>query len=252
MPGTTFRGVTAFNVDDRAVLQLYRRFPREVAIQLRDVFGQWGGKHRKEVSRRLSGKKLRNLVIKSRANRNPSFFYQVEPRQVGRQAGQGFAFSEGHRLDEVSLRIFSTSEVTALHETGGTVRPAKGSFMAIPIRSRGGQVVTAESGGFAFSAGVRRKGVRGRVRPTPSDLRAQGAEIFRRGNLLYVRSRTKTGRLGRARPAFFLVRTVTIKPRLGIIRAWNALAGDRQRRLKRGMERAVQQAGRKASRAVSA
>jgi len=233
----SFPGAT-FSVNNEQIGDLFAVVPDVLANNLRDVFGQFGGSHRREVGNRLRGKPLRKMVQAVGKFRNPSFFYRAEPKQTGKTANEGFQFASGPRLSDISLDIFSTSEVTALHETGGTVRPKSGPWLVIPIKSSGGNVATTKSGGIRFDRGRTVDGKR--KRSTVQQWKDNGFAVFRRGQVLFAAKRLKSGKLSnRPRPIAILKRSVTIPARLGVISTWESLEGDRQRRLGTALQRTL-------------
>jgi hypothetical protein len=190
--------------------------PTITAKHMRDVFGQFAGSHRKAVVAGATPNYQRLL--------RKSLFYRVRPRQVSKSSAKGVgALVRGAvRIEDIRMRIWATSQVTLLHETGGTVT-AKGGAMAIPVAGSDGNLR------------VRRTRKPGEKNPdrapvSPSQMKAAGITLVRKGNLLFRVDKTAKGN-DRLKLTHLLTGAVRIKPALGILRHWNALSLDRQRRL---------------------
>lgn len=196
-----------------------------VAKYMRDVFGQFAGSHRRAV---LAGA----LPGYKRLLRR-SLFYRVLPKQRRQKVGKenkfvalsGFAIGAGVRLEDISMRIYSTSRVTLLHEVGGVVTAKAGSRMAIPVK--------------ADRDGVRARSVSGGSRrQSPAVLMAQGVQLIRRGKGLFRVDKTAKGR-DRLTMTHLLTGSVRIKPALNVVSTWRSLELDRKRRLQRAIDGAT-------------
>lgn len=216
--------------DLRRVEAMFAVSPKIVAKHMRDVFGQFAGSFRKTL--------LAGLPPNYQRLARKSVFYRVRPKQ----AAQSTAFSVGNlvrgvdALDEIRMRIWATSQVTLLHEIGGTVHARGGRAMAIPVDASGK---------------VRRTRKRGDRATTPAGMRAAGKTLIRRGGALFEVSKTAKGK-ERLKLTHLLTGAVNIKPALGVIRTWNGLEADRQRRLQIAINRAAAEMARVAAKRTSA
>lgn len=207
--------------------------PDIIGTYMRDVFGQFGGSFRRQLLA-SSRPGMRELARRS-------VFYSLRPKQkktrgVAKQALIGYQFTERPKMENISLLVFSTSKVTLLHEVGGVVRAKDGGSMAIPVRGR----KTRKPG----SAKIwNLKGAKRRER-LPARLKNNGDKLVRLGKILYRTSPNKKGRRT-YEPTHLLLREVRIKPQLGIMRTWDSMAGDRQRRMQKAIDGAAEEIARR-------
>lgn len=222
-------------IDARDLARIERMFsamPQVIAKYMRDVFGQFAGSHRRATLAKLPPG-LKRLARKS-------LFYSVRPKQkkvavgsnivtgrdiLGFQALGGHDVSKVVRMEDIKMRIYSTSPVTLLHETGGVVT-SSGKLMRIPI-----------------TAG--RKGIQARKRAVEEK---DGAQYVALGKILFRVD--DNGGKRKLVPVALLKRSITIKPALGIVATWNALEADRARRMQRALTAAADEIARTVGRSV--
>lgn len=222
------------NPNDLAAIQaMFALSPAIVAKHMRDAFGQFAGSHRKAV---LAGAtpNYQRLLRKS-------LFYRVRPKQAV-QTSSAFGVADLRRavpLEAVRARIWATSRVTLLHETGGTVT-AKGKRLAIPATGSGDSVRARKLSGAAKKAA------------SPAAMRAAGTKFVRKGSLLFKVDKTTAKGKDRLKLTHLLTGAVHIKPATKIVATWNSLAADRDRRLRRSTNAAAVEMARVGSRKVGA
>lgn len=148
------------------------------------------------VGMRLSFTKIGNDYIRTLTKERLS---GAGDKSLARRTGtlaRSFAKTvAGSELNELNLMIFTDVKYAPIHQFGGTIRPKKGKYLAIPL------------GAAKTRAGVARWTS---PRDVP-DLKYGGRSAA--GNILL---RTVDGT-----PMFVLVRQVTIKPRLGMFETWD-------------------------------
>lgn len=229
--GVAFTGLQV-RLDARDLARIERMFllaPDIIGTYMRDVMGQWGGSFRRQLLSTLSGG-TRRLARRS-------IFYQLRPKQakkrgVAKSALIGFQWTAKPSMDNISLRIYATSKVTLLHEVGGTVNAKNGGAMALPARGKKTRKPARGDAQFRKLSGKRRKEM------LPSALKNNGKRLVRYGSVLY---QVEEGAKGKTyTPTHILVRKVTIKPTLGVIRTWNSMQADRDRRLQKAIDGAAQ------------
>lgn len=233
MAQTPISGIS-IQVDASQAARISRAFaiaPDIIGTYMRDVFGQFGGSFRKQLLA-TSRPGMRELARRS-------VFYSLRPKQrktrgVAKQALVGY--TERPTMENISLLVFSTSPVTLLHETGGVVRAKDGGAMAIPVKGR-----KSRKPGGAKLWNIKGRNRRERL---PSRLKNNGDKLVRLGKMLYRTSRNDKGRRT-YEPTHLLLREVRIKPQLGMIRKWESLAGDRQRRMQKAIDGAAAEIARR-------
>lgn len=215
-------GGLRFRIDWRQVEKLFKRFPASTAYEIRDAFGRMAGRFRRTLLDRHKGTAMRELVRRS-------IFYRVNPPNFKGSRGQDYAAVEAfHRrlkLDSIKFRFYSTSEVSSIHETGGTIT----GDLIVPIGLTRAEIEAARPGG--------------RENRKRQILRRSKVRI---GRMLYE----VTGK-GKGRtfvPRFALKSSVTIPPRLGFYRTW----GELEPRFQGYLASALQRAARNSQRWVKA
>jgi hypothetical protein len=241
-----------FQVDASRVERTFARYPRLTWFHLRDTIGGIMGSHRREWLQRTrvdfstrNGMRAGNLTSRAAGSagfaRQRTFFYRIEPqsRRPGPRA----------TLDEIRAETFTESRVALGLEQGGTFRPKRSRWIAIPIG------VTLDSLGRPKSrwhtpqsylrASARNKLISLRLgtrNPIVYQVKGGGSRAAARqsGAITALRDRP-TGNRRRARrillPAYQLVRSVTRKPLLRYLETWEELASDRDRRFARMFDR---------------
>jgi hypothetical protein len=138
----------------------------------------------------------------------------------------------GNPLD-MELGIFTRSKITAMHETGGTVR-AKSGMMAIPVgsaRSSTGRM----SQDISEFQGMRRAF-------DPKSAKAKGMKLFmvvKNGKSLLMRDIGN----GQVEAMFVLKNRMVIQPRLRMRDTWDREEGYRINVLNKSVETALQKTG---------
>lgn len=260
MSNTLVTAGGTLEVDDQKLARLFRRVPGVTAFHLRDTIGAIMGSHRREfladtaVQVTDAGKGFRVAKMQSEAVNAPnrqasrknafsSFFYTVRPAKVNKD-------DKNPQIQNISAEAFTTSKIAYIHEVGGTVRPRSRRMLAIPVG------MTLRSDGKPIP----------RWR-TPAKYRASKAGndlvVFKRGKkpLLWavLKGTGKNARTSGAvmqvgegqkkksdrrilAPAYRLVPSVKMQPRLRFITTWERLAPDRTRRIARMFDRIVEEA----------
>jgi hypothetical protein len=237
-------GAVLGNVVVGHVMSLMAETPVIAAFFVRDWLGRSLGSFRRAFLARHKGTGLHELARRS-------VFYLVRPKDLklkrtgvktrGQFVAAGIAAQTlaetGSKIEaarrtlaELDARIWSTSEVTRLHETGGSIT-ASGKLMTVPL-----PMLQREIERTPRVAG-------GRGVPSARDAiksvaywRARG-DVFQRGSTLYV----KIGR-GRPQPFWALKSSVTLPGRLGFFSTWRSLDGDRERKLQMAADAIVAEA----------
>lgn len=127
---------------------------------------------------------------------------------------------KGAGLNDVWAKLASSSKYALIHETGGTIRPKRRKFLAIPLP-------TAQAKAGAMRGNL--VGLDPAGGTTPSLYGVKGLVLFKSkaGNLLLGEPKP-----GGIVPLFVLKRSVTIPPRLGFLarfKEWVAAGNVRQR-----------------------
>ena len=103
-------------------------------------------------------------------------------------------YTDGSTIDDLALTIYTDSKYARIHEFGGTIRPRKGKYLAIPLDA-------AKTG-----AGVSRMS---------SPRNVAGLNYGGRSKAGNIILRDESGT-----PMFVLVRQVEIPPRLSMFKTW--------------------------------
>lgn len=210
-------------IDDSRIPEALALMPLDTAVEIRNafgrMFGKWYATHVASVGPRMQNlaKRVRynvapkNLTKKERATL-PAAKLQETGYARTRTYLEGIIREGGNALAKISGAIISRSRVVGIQERGGTVRPAKGEFMTVPInwpRSPIGGDYRDKRQTYEFK---------------------DRFPIIRVGRTLFFR--IGTGLV----PAFALKESVTIKPGLRIMATWNALEGYRSQVLREGID----------------
>lgn len=124
-------------------------------------------------------------------------------------------------IEGMGIKVFSSSNVAALHETGGTLKAPGGGRLAVPLSVRS-QMFTARG---KLRARYKKPGELKNVRP----VRLKGKTFLAR-----VGKRNK-----KILPLYILKRQVRIKPRLGFYRTWDGLTNYRINILNKSVDKAL-------------
>lgn len=150
----------------------------------------------------------------------------------------------GNSLDTLRLKVFSAgTKYAQIQESGGTITPKRAKFLAIPLPA----VLTAAGVPDFPSA-------RAFIDAHPGQTFFLRTEAGGTEHLLLMwkqagsKSRKRIG-LGNSKaaretaiPVYKLVKKVTIPPRFGFRKAWDALDGEREGQFQRAAKRAVETA----------
>lgn len=206
---------------------LFTRAPSVAAYYVRDLIGRWFGSHHRTWRKGLK-------PWQKRLQARGAYLYRVLPTVSRAQGTTAKAFAAGmlgQSLEAIVGRGVIRSAVVYLHETGGTVRPTRGQYLAVPV---------------------------GRFRKLPAPVRRQlnlespadwnqanpGNPLFpltRRGAPVLVRKTGKQTARGKDQleTVFLLKRSVTVPASLGVLRTWNAQEFDRAVRQKQATDAIV-------------
>ena len=225
---------TAIRVDTREVSTTLKRLPFELATEGRKALVK-------------AGQNFDNGLRKSfRARSSPQDeWLQVRSGRLRNSIGYEVS---GAGLSDLQLKVFSAGVPYAnIQEYGGTIVPKRGRYLAIPTaanqtqggRARGGAGVARFPSARAFIA---------EHEGETFFLRSKGGT----GPLLLMwskpdtgtRRRAKLGRGSKTRPVamFTLVTKVTIPPRFGFRRTWDAQAPARFDLFKAAVQKALDRA----------
>lgn len=231
------------DINNPEVGRLFERAPAKMFFHVRDTVGAIMGSHRREFLARTDVKfKNRGMRVNNVASRatlssgsatswdvRRSFIYEVSP--------EGKTVPEGQKpdLSKIAAGSATTSPAALGLEKGGTFRPTKGRYQALPIG------ITLDSLGRV--KGKWTSPTRFAQGKTPKEivaLKKKGAAGKQPNFVLWWRKKTGRGK-GRKEvllPAFLLVPRVTRKPRLKYLETWRNLEADRSVRLAAMMDRA--------------
>lgn len=196
---------------------LFSIAPQVTAFHVRDALGRIMGRYRKALMAKHAGTRFYEFAKRA-------VFYRVEPKNAGKRSqeaaggyvsGQARAAAMVTRLDQIKMRIWSTSEEALLHETGGTTT-AKDGKLAVPIGR-----VRAELEARNGKGGSRGNSLKKQF--SPAAIQARYGRLVRIGDVLAIVSKDK-----KPEPAFALTDSVTLRARLGFYSTWRGLESDRQ------------------------
>jgi hypothetical protein len=192
---------------------LFLLAPGVTFYHVRDTMGGIFGSHRRTFLKRTDVK-LRRL--------GRAFRYKVKPKDKKRKFYQD--------LGDITGEAYTTSTAALGLEKGGTIRPKRGRFLIIPL---GEALTTTGRLKKRWSPGRRPKS----LVVLPDNFGVIGPRIRNRGLMLFWPKKVGKGRV--LIPVFRLVRSVTIKKRLGFMRTWDQLSSDRDQRFSRAMDKIV-------------
>lgn len=213
--------------------RVLERIPREVDRELKDALKKSGQDFKGAMYDRFTGYSNPRTAGDRLQNRG---------KGAGLREAIGFdvlgSFGSGRPL---ALLAFTAGKPYArIQEFGGEVRPVRSRFLTIPA-----------NGNLTPGGGVRYSSARDFIQTHPGETFFLRTKSGARDSLLLMwnkpnpASRKSSGvkDKGEAIPMFFLTRKVTIPPRLGFRRTWNALAPDRVSRIREALSAAVKAAG---------
>jgi hypothetical protein len=198
-----------------ALTGMFGAAPDATVFHIRNLFGRWLGYHRRTW--------LGGIDKKMNALGRRGVFYANYPGPEARTMSQTRAATKGKALSSIGSRLIVHPGPAAIQETGGTIKPTKGRYLAMPLgkyQRMTKKKLRAELGGtspstvkFDLSPGSRKK--------------AGGRQVvlFRQ-----LEAKTKGGKHKR-QAVFLLKRSVTLKPRLGVLAAWDSQGSARKSRL---------------------
>lgn len=206
--------------------------PTTTAFWMRDAVGRWFGKWRKEVANRAQGGMAR-LVKTQRGGRvKGGIFFHVTPsnRRIrksggrvvfsGQQIAAKIARDRGgeEALKAITGRFRTTSKVHVAHEFGAVVRATAGRFLQIPVNLNNPHAQALKANPDAF--------------PT---FRMPGT------NVVFARLGSSKDGPNAIVPVYVWKESVTIPPRLGLLRTWDGLTGYRNRALNEALGKIVRE-----------
>jgi len=203
--------------------------PEITAMHSRVMVGRWFAKHyqawRFSLSSRLK-----------RMERRGAFRFYLDPGPKARTDAQiREAVSADPRLERVGGKGVVRSDAALLLERGGTVRPKRSRYLAVP------------AGKFQRMNADKRRSLIGDG-PADYNARNPNARAFvlvrkRGGSPVPLLVRDTGQRLASGKPKlevlFSLRRSVQVSPQLGVLAAWQRLEGYRQQTLSEATSRIV-------------
>jgi hypothetical protein len=174
-------------VDAQELERFVTQFPTAAFECVRDSFRKTLTHfHAQHVQRRMTGRPGLN-------------------RRTGALAESFSVEDSGDSMENLSVRYVSSSPYVGIQESGGTITPTRGRYLAIPV-----------SGGAALTA----SGMKRAFTPLRSSLGARSTFVKRSkaGNLMIFERTAGRG----IRPLYVLKESVTIPGRLGTELEWEA------------------------------
>jgi hypothetical protein len=203
----------SLQINTNQLLKAYHLVPERLAVELKDGLDHASLKFLKEFrKRRLQGPP----GVKSRGRGGLFWHFKRNP-----------VYFRGKQALDSYVEIFTESKIAKLHEEGGTVRDPSGGSLAVPLQART-QMFTST----------------GALRKTYKNVKAL-KNVFPKkinGKVFLVRSKKKDNSI---LPLFVLKKSVRIKPRLGFVATFEAVAGDMFKILNRSFDRALDDAWRR-------
>lgn len=204
---------------------LFEKVPGIAFFHLRDTMGGVFGSFRRTHLSRTQVRNARRFT-----------FYRVSP-----EGNEGKKRKPGQTLEDIVGESLSKSEAALGLEVGGTIKPRKARFLAIPMgitRTSTGRIKKNARTPAKFAAGKRPKNLvvlpanAGQFPPNPNS----------RGLILFWRK--GKGKKTRLVPAFRLVRQIKQRPQFKYMATWDSLKSDRDMRFRRGLDRATKEMAR--------
>ncbi len=172
-------------------------------------------------------RRLFEEVTSRLVNRGREFIQRTFPRarlrggdglhnRTGRLRGSFDITSKGDDLNSWQMAEFTTSPYAKIHEHGGTVRPKRAKYLAIPL------------------AAAKTKG--GDVRGGPRAFTNTFFAKSKAGNLILFQNQ---GKGKKPLPLFVMKREVNLKPRLGFFEEWTANQKKRVEDIAKGIDAAL-------------
>lgn len=234
----------SIKVDDAEVLHALRTSTMLAYEHMHDFVDHVARSFRKNFIQDTGINLPANRVAGINAGKNFAFVFEVQPeaKRAPDPATAAAYFS--------ALRFEAYTRVPSMlaHETGATITPQSGNFLAVPIAPGGGKALRVPPRTYR---GKRRTG-------KLLTKRSKGGKL-----ILFERVRRRTGdrvrpeftRTGRLRkrqratvqdqlvPRYVLLPQVKLEPRLRFYATWEKLAGDRQDKFRRAADNFLRAVG---------
>lgn len=231
------------------VVKLFRRGPQATYYHLRDAIGGMAGSHRREWLQRTEVAMNRGGFAATAIKPNPTvsgfagrfFYYRVGP-------GTRPTRPKEPRLSDITLELYSTSEVALAQEQGATIRPRTGRMLAIPIgvslRKDGRPIPRWHTPRAYRQSAANNDLVALNLAGNPKlyQVRRGVAAARKSGAFSRVGEGAKPARARTVLlPAYQLAKQVQLKPRLRFMATWDALQDDRKVRFARAASRILEE-----------
>lgn len=224
-------GDVTVEIHEERLLGLFRIAPKVTAFHVRDAFGRIMGRYRKALLAKHAGSRFLRFVQRA-------IFYRVWPRDAGKRSQEssgGFVSGQLRaatvtNLSEIKLKIWATSQVALLHETGGTTTARDGA-LAIPV-GRLAEEIAARPARISRGQGAKK------IYSPAAVAAREGKRIIRLPGS-QVLAAVAPGQ--KPEVLFALAKSVTVPARLGFYATWRAQATDRKQVWKQTLRSIVQE-----------
>jgi hypothetical protein len=208
--------------------------PHKVFYHVRDAFGSMFGSHRREwlarteVNFHRGGMKAAPFGSRGgdkggSFNTDKKFWYTIDPKH------KSVPRSQTPRLEDIEGRAYTYSEAALGLETGVDFAPTSGRFLTIPIGYGLNKRGTPKAGFSSPTA----------LAKSPHLVNKETSVRKKPGKTPVMYLKKKLRRKTKYLPIFLLVRSAIRAPKLKFMATWEALESDRARRLKRALDRTV-------------
>lgn len=217
---------------------LLRTFPGKLALEVREEFKNLGIDFQKAVGSHFAantskGRRAKYWVLSRVAGDRKLHQYRKGPGDPGMEEGDAL------------LGVFSVDRRLHMHEFGGVVRDPSGGSMAIPMGDAATKVMKRAKKMYRGTDGLfdpkliaaARPRKQGRIRRGENKERSQIKIVVLNGKA-YIAQVGPTGEYIEKMFAH-LVRSVTMKPKLGFYEEWRKAEPKRQRAIDRALARSI-------------